>query len=235
MKNYQSTRGFTLIELLVVIAIISILSSIVYSSVALAKTSAVDSRKKADLTSIRTALQTYNIDQGHMPHNYDCSGATCVVNDGRTTLAIEDRANPDNPNESGRAYDASMQELVDAKNLSGIPRSPGGAGYTYYDYGPASGIGAIVGTTLDTGPASAEGIAGSCRPFHSPPLVFLDALTWFTHASHAFALTRPPVFEPPVLLCEYIQDGVWTEGPCPPATTNLCSTTSSKDYCICTY
>lgn len=225
-------RAFTLIELLVVIAIISILASIVYSSVAVAKTKAVDTRKKADLISVRTALQTFNIDQGRMPHNYDCSVGTCVVNDSRATLAIEDvRGAP--VTESGKAYAASMQELVDAKVLSGIPHSPGGAGYTYYDYGPGSTGGAVMGTTLDGTQPSTTGEPGSCRPFAAPPMSFLDSLNNFMHINRAFAISLigPPL--PPVLLCEYIRDGLWVEAPCPPETTNLCSTSSNTDYCIC--
>ncbi|PJE72996.1 MAG: hypothetical protein COV00_02265 [Candidatus Tagabacteria bacterium CG10_big_fil_rev_8_21_14_0_10_40_13] len=44
-------------------------------------------------------------------------------------------------------YDQSMQELVNAGFLSVIPKSPGGGGYCYYNYGAGNSIGAIIVTT----------------------------------------------------------------------------------------
>lgn len=52
-------RSFTLIELLTVIAIIGILASIVVVSVSSARVKARNARRKADLTSIKTALTLY--------------------------------------------------------------------------------------------------------------------------------------------------------------------------------
>lgn len=161
-------RGFTLIELLVVVAIISLLSSIVYANLAVARSKSIDVKKKADIAAVHTALVSFNLDSQRMPHNYDCSGGTCVVNDNRATFAIEDTQHPDDPQtESGKAYNASMQELVNGKYLSGIPHSAGGPGYVYYNYGSGSEAGAMIGTNMPSDPATVGGQPGTCRPFAS--------------------------------------------------------------------
>ncbi|MFA4880822.1 MAG: prepilin-type N-terminal cleavage/methylation domain-containing protein [Candidatus Doudnabacteria bacterium] len=54
-----SLRGFTLIELLVVIAIIGLLATIVAVSVNSARAKARDTRRKADLKQLQTALELY--------------------------------------------------------------------------------------------------------------------------------------------------------------------------------
>jgi prepilin-type N-terminal cleavage/methylation domain-containing protein len=234
----HSRRGFTLIEILVVIAIISMLSTIVYAQIASARTKSVDTAKKAQLTIVRTAIASMVLDTGHAPHNYDCSGATCVVLSARTTLAIEDVASPGNPStESGRAYLASMQELVNGRYLSGIPHSPGGAGYTYYDYGPGSAAGAMIGTTLDTIIPTAEGQVGTCRPFAGTGGVgFLHLKEIFrkiseTTRAFAFTLPGPGAGE----TCWYLDPvgGYIYEAACPAATTQFCSANTSQDYCLC--
>lgn len=228
-------RGFTLIELLVVIAIIGILSSVAFASLALAKSKAIDTHKKDEMASVRTALQAFNLDKGRMPHNYDCSSGTCLVNDSRATLAIEDVGNAPQT-ESGMAFHASMQELVSGKYLTDMPRSPGGSGYSYYDYGAGSPAGAVIATTLDAATPSSTGAAGSCRPF-APPLTFLDTLkknlaTAFTPVALAAGLINGGVITlPPTCILEV--NGVAVEGPCPPSTTNICSTAISSDYCLC--
>lgn len=230
----SSTRGFTLIELLVVIAILGLLASIIFAQLAVARTKAVDTRKKADLSSIRTAIRSFHLDKGRMPHNYNCSGGACVIDDDRPTIAIEDRTSPENPTtESGKAFKASMQELVAGKYLPQVPRSPAGAGYAYYDYGPGSVAGAIIGTSLDAETPSTTGVPGSCRPF--------DALS-AAPATNQFAAAGLGVgggWE----TCLYEQDGIMIERPCQldegegggtePVRANICSSVSSKDYCLC--
>lgn len=233
MPSIRSERGFTLIELLVVIAIIGLLASVLFSQLVIARTKSEDARKKADMSSVRTALRTFHLDKGRMPNNYRCTG-TCVVDNTRSTLAIEDTASPDNPTtESGKAYRASMQELVDGKYLPQIPRSPNKIGYTYYDYGPGSSAGAVFGTSLAAETPSATGVPGSCRPFTAPaqigggkgglnPVFGMDD-RWDT--------------------CLYEENGMLVEGPCPDdeedaggggaPVENLCSASVSKDYCLC--
>lgn len=240
--NFSPRRGFTLIEILVVIALISILSTVVYAQLASARTKGVDLAKKAQLTSVRTAIASMALDTGHVPHNYDCSGITCAKLAMRTTLAIEDVASPDNPTtESGKAYRASMQELVDGKYLPGIPHSPGGAGYAYYDYGPGSTAGGLIGTALDGSLPTTEGQAGTCRPFATASEVGFGVKELFrtfslTTKAFAIGIIPPGPDGIGVLLNCWYEDpvgGFIYEAPCPAETTELCDTSLSQDYCLC--
>jgi len=61
-KKDQNKCGFTLIELLVVISIIGILVSLSFLGFAQARKSARDSKRKADLEQIRSALELYRND-----------------------------------------------------------------------------------------------------------------------------------------------------------------------------
>src|SRR3989344_5745763 len=144
MISFTMKRGFTLIELLVVIAIIGLLSSIVLASLNSARAKTRDARKQADFKTISTALQLFYDINGRMPNNYKPNGHC----------------------EGDGFYERSMQELVDAKVLATIPRSPGGEIYCYYNYGPGSPtIGAIIVTALETVPNTTTGIPPSCRPW----------------------------------------------------------------------
>lgn len=60
-------RGFTLIELMVVIAIISILIGITFVGTAPSVQAGYDARRKADLVSIKTALELYYNQNGSYP------------------------------------------------------------------------------------------------------------------------------------------------------------------------
>jgi len=55
----RSQKGFTLIELLVVIAIIGVLASLVIVNLSTANRKSRDSRRKADLNEIKSALELY--------------------------------------------------------------------------------------------------------------------------------------------------------------------------------
>lgn len=66
-------RGFTLIELLVVIAIIGILSSVVLSSLSLARTKSYDAKVQGQLSHLRAAAEIYQVTNG----NYGASTFSC--------------------------------------------------------------------------------------------------------------------------------------------------------------
>lgn len=146
-----------MVELLVVISIISLLSSIVFTTVNNARAKARDARKIADFRAISTALQLFFDATGRMPaNNWSCAG---VVAPGAGSCGASDSG------ASQPAYDMSMQELVNARLLSHIPRSPGGDGYGWYNYGGGNSIGGIMQTSLETVPDTTTGIPPSCRPF----------------------------------------------------------------------
>jgi len=80
LHKKTSVEGFTLIELLVVIAIIGILSSIVLSSINLARAKGRDARRRTDLRQLEIALElnyqkygAYTQPEGHYS---DCSTGT---------------------------------------------------------------------------------------------------------------------------------------------------------------
>jgi prepilin-type N-terminal cleavage/methylation domain-containing protein len=59
MANRTNKRGFTLIELLVVVAIIGLLASITFFSIEGVRSKSRDSRRVADIKSIKEALAMY--------------------------------------------------------------------------------------------------------------------------------------------------------------------------------
>ena len=63
----MSRKGFTLIELLIVVAIIAILAAIAVPNFLEAQIRSKVSRVKADLRTIATALEIYNVDQSSYP------------------------------------------------------------------------------------------------------------------------------------------------------------------------
>ncbi len=112
----KKNSAFTLIELLIVIAIVGLLSSIVMTSVAKARSNARDIRRKADLLQINTALQAYYIDTGTMPINRATPSGCCYWADNQPNF---------------------LAELI-PNYLAKVPTDPlsnGGYRYYYYDYG----------------------------------------------------------------------------------------------------
>ncbi len=78
----QKNKGFTLIELLVVVAIIGLLSSIVLSSLAVAREKAQDSKVAQEVHSINLAIQLHITETGDFPNTGDAvthclSSETC--------------------------------------------------------------------------------------------------------------------------------------------------------------
>ncbi len=72
-KNIPREQGFTLIELLVVIFIIAVLTGLAMTNFLGARERARDSKKKAELQQLKTALRLYYNDYGKYPANYTLS------------------------------------------------------------------------------------------------------------------------------------------------------------------
>ncbi|MFC1655877.1 type II secretion system protein [Patescibacteria group bacterium] len=65
-------KGFTLIELLIVIAIIGILSAALLPTILNAPAKARDSARILNISSLATAIESYNADQGGYPATAGC-------------------------------------------------------------------------------------------------------------------------------------------------------------------
>jgi prepilin-type N-terminal cleavage/methylation domain-containing protein len=59
MQKRNNQSGFTLIELLVVIAIMGLLSSVLLTTLSLARQKGRDAKRKADMVQMQTALEVY--------------------------------------------------------------------------------------------------------------------------------------------------------------------------------
>lgn len=142
-----------------------------------------------DLKQINTAINLYYQTYGKMPNNFNCwdwgtgTPQLCVPNAQGVTVGTSGScdapvpgmpgADPD-PNVAGgatnnlntQAYIMSMQQLVTAGILSKVPRSDGGSGYCYFDFGKGNN-GGILLTTLESTPPSVNGLVPSCRPWTS--------------------------------------------------------------------
>ena len=82
----RSLRGFTLIELLVTISIISILSAIAIVSYSGFSKDIKDARRKSDLKTIQSALESYHADQKYYPSSLNLSSPNnALVNSTGTT------------------------------------------------------------------------------------------------------------------------------------------------------
>lgn len=71
----QRQSGFTLIELLIVVAIIAILAAIAVPNFLEAQTRSKVSRAKADIRSLKTAVEAYRVDTNRLPTPFQLNGA----------------------------------------------------------------------------------------------------------------------------------------------------------------
>jgi prepilin-type N-terminal cleavage/methylation domain-containing protein len=253
----KKDKGFTLIELMVVISIISLLSSIILASVDVAKAKANDAQKIEDAHSVQTALVSYDISKEAMPLNYLNTDGSYNSGGTGNAMAFEDTSNPTNPQTtSGQAYNASMQQLVSAGELSAIPHSPNPATpYGYYNYGQGTLSGAVFETSLAAATPS-TGAANTCRPITS--LVSQSGTYWTTSTygtfySNSFGVDSGGFYQYEEIhytdntYCNFKAYGTYsgsfipngTVSPTCPAYTSTasahvpCDTSSSQDYCLC--
>ena len=65
--NQPKKSGFTLVELIVVIAVLAVLATIAFSTVQNVSSSARDSARLTDVSSMKTSLETYGATKGALP------------------------------------------------------------------------------------------------------------------------------------------------------------------------
>ena len=136
----MKTRGFTLIELLVVISIIGILLGLSIFGLQGARESSRDAKRKADIETIRSALELFRADCGHYPGSSGNPSflASPLVGDDSSTKC--DSSNvylnlvPTDPTGGGKLYryspagsPASTYELCAALEAGGVDVTCGGS------------------------------------------------------------------------------------------------------------
>lgn len=119
--------AFTLIELMVVISIIAMLASILVAALHTSKVKAADAHKIVEVNSIGTGLRMYYANKNFVPGNYNSSGTFNPAGNGNQPAC-------ENDSTGGAAYNASMQQMVNAGILGAIPHSIDSNPYCYYNY-----------------------------------------------------------------------------------------------------
>ena len=129
MKNQ---KGFTLIELLVVIAIIGVMAALVIVNLSSANKKSRDSKRKADLAEIKTALELYFDEELLYPTaTADLDGTSSAV-----TTALEPdyiKQVPTDPRNNG-VYVYNYTGTSDAFTVSAVLEKDGSTVADYFVY-----------------------------------------------------------------------------------------------------
>jgi general secretion pathway protein G len=121
-------RGFTLIELLIVVAIIGIITAIAVPTLLNALDKGKQKRTMADIRSIGSAMESYEVDQGFYPRNY-----TSLVTIDNLAPWVEGPYLRSLPRTDGWGY--SLLFASDAAGDGYTLRSPGKDGQTQAAFG----------------------------------------------------------------------------------------------------
>jgi len=137
LKMKRNKKGFTLIELFFVVAVIGFLVTIIMVTLSNTQRKARDSRRKADLTQIQKALETYYYDtpgQGNYPGETWCDSSKGSCG-GACPCGGDDWS----------AISGIWTGLVGNKILGRLPKDPINNSTYYYWYEPDCNQGACAG------------------------------------------------------------------------------------------
>jgi prepilin-type N-terminal cleavage/methylation domain-containing protein len=188
-------KGFTLIELMVVISIVTLLSSIVFASVNIAHSKAIDARKKVEVAQVEKALLLYEDTHGGRPPDFLVGGVYNSAGGG-DSAAVEDLQNPTSP--GNVAYEASMQLLVNDGLIPQIPRSPGNQPYAYFH-----------GTFFTQSELAQDGMPNSCNqavPFYQCGTGYFPSYPGHGQGCYPYGSTGDPNT---INACEYSRYEGW--------------------------
>lgn len=123
-RTKDVARGFTLMELLVAIAIVAILSGISIFALGGARQAARDGRRKADLETIRGALEIYRADCNVYPNPWTpTAGSTLSAScSGSTNTYLE--SVPGDPSGSNYYYSTTGVRFDICAQLEQAPSTP---------------------------------------------------------------------------------------------------------------
>jgi general secretion pathway protein G len=80
-KALRGSAGFTLVEMLLVVVIIGVLTAVVAGNFTHKSDSARNSATRGSISAISTAIESYNMDVGHLPSSLD----DLIANPGAST------------------------------------------------------------------------------------------------------------------------------------------------------
>ena len=105
-KTNSKQKGFTLYELVVVAGVILLLTSIVLSRLDISRAKGRDTQKVAELKTLQTALELYQLEAGGYPQ--------------------QPSSGPAKNGDSDTSMSSTLQKIVVAGYLSAIPKPPKG-------------------------------------------------------------------------------------------------------------